>query len=36
MSLRARKINRIVFIVFLAASAYALAMALLPGDDRSA
>src|SRR4051812_28298331 len=33
MSLRARKINRIVFIVFLAASAFALAKALLPGDD---
>ncbi|WP_165184917.1 VanZ family protein [Caulobacter soli] len=33
MSLRARKINRIVFIVFLSASAYALAKALLPGDD---
>lgn len=33
MSLRARKINRIVFIVFLAASAYALARALLPDDD---
>ena len=33
MSIRARKINRIVFIVFLAASAYALARALLPDDD---
>jgi VanZ family protein len=33
MSARARKINRIVFVVFVAASAYALAMALLPGDD---
>jgi len=33
MSARARKINRIVFIVFLAASAFALAKALLPGDD---
>jgi VanZ family protein len=33
MSIRARKINRLVFIVFLAASAYALARALLPDDD---
>ena len=33
MSIRARKINRLVLIAFLAASAYALAMALLPGDD---
>jgi VanZ family protein len=32
MSLRARKINRLVFIAFLAASAYALAKALLPDD----
>ena len=33
MSLRARKINRLVFIVFLAAAAFALAKALLPDDD---
>ena len=33
MSIRARQINRLVFIVFLAASAYALARALLPDDD---
>ena len=33
MSLRARKINRLVFAVFLAASAYALARALLPDND---
>jgi len=33
MSVRARKINRLVFIVFLAAAAFALAKALLPGDD---
>ncbi|TCS10188.1 VanZ family protein [Caulobacter sp. BK020] len=33
MSLRARKINRLVFIVFLAASAFALAKALLPDND---
>jgi len=33
MSVRARKINRLIFIVFVAASAYALAKALLPGDD---
>ncbi len=33
MSIRARKINRLVFIVFLAASAYALARALLPDND---
>jgi len=33
MSIRARKINRLVFIVFLTASAYALARALLPDDD---
>jgi VanZ family protein len=33
MSVRARKINRLVFVVFLAASAYALARALLPDND---
>ena len=33
MSVRARKINRLIYIVFVAASAYALAKALLPGDD---
>jgi VanZ family protein len=33
MSVRARKINRIVFVVFLAASAFALAKALLPDND---
>ncbi len=33
MSLRARKINRIVFVVFLTASAVALAKALLPDND---
>lgn len=33
MSLRARKVNRLVLVVFLAASAYALARALLPDDD---
>jgi|SRR6478752_52658 len=33
MSIRARKINRIIFVVFLAASAYALMRALLPDDD---
>jgi VanZ family protein len=33
MSVRARKINRLVFIVFLGASIFALAKALLPGDD---
>jgi VanZ family protein len=33
MSFRARKINRLVLVVFLAASAYALARALLPDDD---
>jgi VanZ family protein len=33
MSIRARKINRLVFIVFMAAAAFALAKALLPDDD---
>lgn len=33
MSLRARKINRLVFIVFVTAAAYALAKALLPDND---
>ena len=33
MSLRARKINRLVFTVFVAAAAYALARALLPDND---
>jgi VanZ family protein len=34
MSIRARQINRLVFVVFLAASAYALVGALLPDNDR--
>ena len=33
MSVRARKINRLVLVVFLAAAAFALAKALLPDDD---
>ncbi|CAN5295289.1 VanZ superfamily protein [soil metagenome] len=33
MSLRARKINRLIFIVFLTAAVYALAKALLPDND---
>lgn len=33
MSARARKINRLVFVVFVAASAFALWRALIPGDD---
>ena len=33
MTVRARKINRLVFILFVAASAYALARALLPDND---
>ncbi len=33
MSVRARKINRLVFVVFVAAAAYALARALLPDND---
>ena len=33
MSIRARKINRLVLVVFLAASAFALAKALLPDND---
>lgn len=32
MTLRPRKINRLIFIVFLAASAFALSQALLPDD----
>jgi hypothetical protein len=36
MSLRARKINRLVFVVFLAASAYALARPCCPTTTASA
>ena len=35
MFLRVRKINRMVFVVFLAAAAFALWRALVPSDDSS-